>query len=255
MAVLALTQTTAAVTSNTQISFQGVGGTAPYTYSVLASGAGGTINVNTGVYMSPAQVSTMIAYVAGAPLPATLYDVVQVADSAGAKATTTVLVGTPLMLLCDILQTSLGLPDGRVYLWDQKIMQPTDSALYIAVSMPMNRVIGSSNAQSADGTMQEQFVAMQGTVDLDIISRGPAARDQKEFVVLALNSQYSIEQQITNSFHIGRVSTNFVNLSQVDGAALPYRYKVSFNIQYAVAAFTPAPYFDEFATPSVTTNP
>ena len=237
---LTVAQTYTAIGPGLTSSFQGIGGTSPYTYSVRSGGTGGTIN-SSGVYTAPSSMSEN---------PATIYDVIQVMDSVGAITTASILVGSPLFLFCDIIQTGLGLATGRVFLWDQKIIEPTDFGLFVAVSVlnckPFANSIGfDSNAN------QIQSVNVLASLSLDIISRGPAARDQKELVILALQSVYSQQQQEANSFNIARISTSFVNLSEVDGSAIPYRYNIGVNIQYFVTTTQPSEYFNTFSTPSL----
>lgn len=243
--MISLAQTLTAILPGLTSSFLASGGTSPYVYSVRLNGAGGTIDASTGLYTAPAQMGST---------PQTLYDTIQVRDSLGAIATASILVGSTLLLFCDILQTYLGLPQGRVYLWDQKIMQPTDSALYIAVSVPSCKPFGNNKSYDSNGNAL-QSVNMLATLDIDIISRGPAARDQKEQILLALMSDYSELQQEANSFSIGRLPTGFLNLSGIDGAAIPYRYKISVNMQYSVSSSQAVPYFNTFASPTVATNP
>lgn len=241
---LSLTQTATAVGANSPASFLGVGGTGALVYSVLPGGAGGTIDASTGEYVGPAVASSD---------PATAFDTIQVKDSLNATATSKILVGTALLLFCDIIQKELVLPVGRVYIWDQKIMQPTDSGLYVAVSVMSPKPFGNSNRASSDGLKSEQFVSMFAAVDIDIISRGPTARDRKEEVILALESDYARRQQNANSFYIAKLSSNFINLSEIDGAAIPYRYRITVNMQYAVQKVKPTSYFDNF-TDELTVN-
>lgn len=251
MSALTLSQSVTALGPNIPASFLASGGTAPYTYSVRPNGAGGVINASSGAYTAPAQAASS---------GQSLFDVVQVVDSSSPAqiATAKILVGSPLLLFCDILQTALGLQPGRVYLWDQKLMQPTDSGLYIAVSVASCKPFGSvlELDGSGSGLNSNQYIAVMATLDLDILSRGPAARDQKELVLLALASSYSQSQQEINSFSIGRLpaSARFINLSQVDGAAIPYRFRISVNMQYAVSLSTAIPYYSSFQAPSLTTN-
>lgn len=235
---LTLSQSYTAIGPGLTSSFQGVGGTGPYTYAVAAGGAGGTVASN-GVYTAPASAPTD---------PRFVYDTVRVTDSAAATATAQILIGLPLLLFCEIIQRELDLANGRVYLWDQKIMQPTDSGLYVAVSVPYCKPFANVNRQSVSGEESEQFVSMLATLDIDIISRGPAARDRKEEVILALASTYAEQQQEANSFYVGRLPANsrFTNLSLVDGAAIPYRYKISVNMQYAYKKTQALPYIDTF---------
>lgn len=244
---LTLSSTLTAITPGLTSSFGATGGTEPYTYSVLPGGAGGSINSGNGTYVAPATVNFN---------PAQLYDTIQVTDALAATATAKVLVGTPLLLFCEIIQREMALADGRVFLWDQKIFQPTDAGLYIAVSVPRCKPFGNNTKTNSSGD-PVQSVNMLATVEVDIMSRGPDARERKEEIILALNSQYAQAQQAANSFNIGRLPTpsGFQNLSVVDGAAIPYRYNISINMQYFVTKTKPFPYFDAFAEPSLAINP
>lgn len=249
---ISLTQNYSAVVPAANfVQFLALGGVSPYAYSVLPGGAGGSINSVTGAYTAP---STMTAYKA-----TSLYDTIQVVDSVSAMATSQILVATPLFLFCDIIQNQLQLPNDHIFLWNQKIFQPTDSDLYVIVSMQSCKPFGNVNSPLAsDGSQVQQFVAMYAKLDIDIISRGPAARDQKEQVVLALNSIYSQQQQEANGFYIGKLplTGGFINLSQVDGAAIPYRYRISVAMQYQMGLNQSVPYFDTFTNPpQVYTNP
>lgn len=248
---LSLTQVATACSPNLSVSFLAIGGTSPYVYSVRPSGSGGIIDPVTGVYTAPAQVAVD---------PLMTSDVIQVRDSLGAIATASILVGTPVMLFCDILQNQLGLDANHVFLWDQKIFKPVDFGLYIVVSVPLCKPFGNNKTYSSSGNsdplISNQYINMMATVDMDIISRGPAARDQKEQVVMALQSDYSERQQEANSFQISKlpVGSHFVNISEIDGAAIPYRYKISLGMQYTTLRTMQVPYFDVFATTQVTTN-
>jgi hypothetical protein len=247
---LALTQSATAVAVNIQASFLATGGAEPYVYSVVAGGAGGTIDADSGIYIAPASIPEN---------PEQAFDTIQVTDDDAATASAQILVGSPLMLFCEILQRELQLANGRVYVWDQKLFQPKDYGLYIAVSVPVCKPFGSTcRLVSTDaGLEQHQSVNMGATLDVDIISRGPAARDRKEEVILALNSVYAEQQQEANSFYVGTLppSSRFVNLSEIDGAAIPYRYRISLQMQYAVRKIQAAQYFDTFAEPTLITDP
>lgn len=248
---LTLSQSRTAVAPNVPASFLASGGTAPYTFSVIAGGAGGTINPSTGAYTAPAVAQSD---------PTKAVDTIQVVDSAGspATATATILVGSALLLFCEVIQQELGLSSGRVFLWDQKVFQPTDAGLYVAVSVPSCKPFANRTMKGPSGWSEAvQSVNVLATLDIDVMSRGPDARDRKEEIVLALNSIYAQSQQETNSFYIGKLPPGgrFVNLSFIDGAAIPYRFRISVNLQYAVTKSKAVPYFDTFANVSITTEP
>lgn len=242
---LTLSQSAMAVCPRVPASFGAAGGVAPYLYEVLPGGAGGSINPATGAFVAPAVFSSD---------PKLRYTTIRVTDYDNETATARIMVGSPLMLVCDIIQRGLGLAEGRVYLWDQKIMQPTDSGLYVAVSMPSANPIGSSNRFNGDTSKSDQYVTMQGVVDIDLISRDGSARDRKEELILALDSDYARFQQDANSFYVGKLSTRFVNLSEIDGAAIPYRYKATVKMQYMYVKNRTAQFYDEFQTVEESTN-
>ena len=250
MSNLTLSQSISAVAANCLGSFLGIGGTPPYTYSVIPFGAGGTINSTTGAYVAPVVASSS---------PKQAYDYIQVTDSLGATATARILVGTPLLLMCDIIQNGMNLATDQTWIWDQKIFVPTDSRLYVGLSVPSCKPFGNINSIVSDpvqGMIQIQATNMSAIVDIDIISRGPDARDRKEQVLLALNSVYAEQQQEANSFYYGKLpaGSQFINLSNLDGAAIPYRYKISFRMQYMYSITSPAQYFGTFSPPTLYLN-
>lgn len=229
-------------------SYVGQGGVAPYTYSVVPGGAGGSINASTGVYTAPASVPTD---------PATLYDTIVVTDSASATASVQVLIGSALLLFCDILKHELNISDDHIYLWDQKIFQPTDSDLYMAVGIISSKPFGNTNYFDGNLNTQVQSVNMCDQLSVDFMSRSSQARDRRGEVIMALNSQYAESQQELNSFRIGILPTggSFINLSQIDGAAIPYRFNLTINLQYFVTKIQSSQYYDSFLNPELTVNP
>lgn len=224
--------------ANLTVPFSGLGGTAPYTYSVLPGGAGGTIDSSTGLYASPQNLGI---------------DTIQTLDAVGDKALSQILVGTPLELVCDIIQNQMRLRQGQVYLWDQKISPPNDSRLYVILGVLTCKPFGNTNSHDADGN-SIQSINMSTMLSIDIFSRGPAARDRKEEVLMALNSDYAESQQELNSFRVFPLSQSFVNLSEIEGAAIPYRFNVGVMVQYFVTKQNPINYYDAFAPVSVSVN-
>lgn len=228
----------------------GAGGVEPYVYSVVPGGAGGTIDPDTGLYQTPLTMNAN---------PKLTTDILKVTDDDGDTATYPILVTNPLGLFCEILQQELGLAAGRVYLWNQKIMQPTDSGLYIAVSVLTCKPFANTVKPDGSGAGMDavQSINMLATVSIDAISRGPEALNRKEEILLALAGLYSQSQQELNSFNIGKLPPGgqFVNLSNIDGEAIPYRFNISVNMQYFVRKVKAVPYYDDFAAVEVTTEP
>jgi hypothetical protein len=246
VSALALAQSLTAIGVNLTSSFAASGGTAPYTYSVRPNGAGGTINSSTGLYTAPNVVPSN---------PAQLFDTIQVTDSVSATANAKILIGDPLLLFCDIIQNQLGLTSDRVYIWDQKIMQPTSSGLYVAVSVLSCKVFGNTNSHVSvsGGINSGQSVNVLAQLQVDIISRDSSARTRKEEVVMALASDYAETQQEANSFFIGKLppGASFTNLSVPDGAAIPYRFAIGVALQYFATKTQAVNYMNTFAPVSI----
>lgn len=224
--------------------FAAQGGVEPYSYSVVPGGAGGSINSASGVYTAPGGFSSD---------PKKAFDTVVATDSSPTPQTASaqVLVASPLLLLCDIIQKEMNLPN-RVWLWDQKIFQPKDNELYIIVSVLNAYPFANTNAFE-DG-VEVQSVNMKATIGIDLISRGPAARDRKEELILALESNYARRQQDTNSFYVAKLPVSFVNLSELDGSAIPYRFHIDVNMQYFFRKSKATEFYSEFEQPEVTTE-
>ena len=221
-----------------QQNFVAVGGTSPYTYSVLAGGIGGTIDPLTGLYTAPSSVGQ---------------DTINVIDSVGLKANAAINVGSSIHLVMDILRNELGLASGRVYLYEQKIMMPTDTGLFIAVGILNIKPFG--NKRLIDSSMNEnQSVNVKADLSIDVISRDTSALLRKEEILMALNSVYAEQQMEAFSFKIFPLTTSFVNISGIDGAAVPYRFNLTVALQYFVKKTAGIDYFDIFNIPQVVTN-
>jgi len=151
---------------------------------------------------------------------------------------------TVLKAFCGILQSELQLDDGQVYVWDQKINIPTDDKLYIAVGVESVTPFG-SKTQFIDGD-EYQSANFKATLSIDILSRGSDARDRKEEVILALKSTYAQQVQEKYGFYIATLTSGFTNLSEIEGAAIPYRFNLALNLQYAVSKSKAVDYYDTF---------
>lgn len=235
--MIAITPSPATVNQNNTVTFVATGGTAPYVYS-LVSGIG-SIGAATGIYTAPPQTGVAV---------------VRVTDALLATVDAAVTINSPLTLFCDLLQQEMGLAAGQVYLWDQKLNIPNDERLYIAVGVISAKPYANNRFLdvSGPGILEVLSTNMQATISIDVISRGPDARDRKEEVILALNSIRSIQYQEANGILIAPHTSSFVNLSEIDGAAIPYRFNLSLNLQYKISKTKAVPYYDQFQVPPQT---
>lgn len=227
--------------TNLTLPFSALGGTAPYVYSIAPNGVGGSIDSSSGLYTSP---------------DTTGVDEVVVTDSLGATAELAIAVCTPIELVCEVIQRQMRLGPGQVYLYNQKIIIPTDSAVYVAVGVISCKPF-SNNREFVDNgaSLNEvQSTNFQASLSIDILSRSIQALNRKEEIILALGSSYAESQMELNSFYIAPITSSFINLSELDGAAIPYRFNLSVNVQYFTQKTTSVPFYSTYQTPQIVPN-
>lgn len=225
------------------------GGPAPYTYTIEPGGPGGSLTTSGDevIYKAPAVY----------PSARTQIETIKAVDAYGDEATHQILVAHPIGLMCEIIQKFMGLSNGRIYLWNQKIMEPTDEGIYIAVGVVNSKILANTKAYDPSANLMAlQSVNVVMLCSIDIISRGLSAMIRKEEVLMALNSDYSQRQQERMGFKIGIVPVGgqFTNLSNIDGAAIPYRFNIAVNVHYSSKKTSETWYFDTFDS-NITTEP
>lgn len=245
-----LTQSAYAVAPQIRASFLATGGVEPYLYEVLPDGAGGTINPSSGEYQAPTIRD---------PNPKKAYDTILATDYSGETAEAQILVGSPLMLFCEIIQRELALPQGRVWLYSQKKPMPSDERIFVSVAVESLQFYGASNrsspVESPEGLDSDQYAPHVARLGIKIESRSTEALLRYGEVVLALTSNYSQMQQARNTFGIARIPSGPVRaIPQPDGAAIPYQFYFPINVQFAAIKNAPIEYFDTFEDPEIVLN-
>lgn len=245
-------QTKTALGPKLTASFLASGGTPPYAYSVAPGGAGGSIDAGTGIYTAPALVSDD---------PLKFYDTIIATDSAPTPLTihTKIEVGNSWMLMLEIIKRILKLDPQMIWFQNQKQFQPENASkgMWVVLMFPSINTFASGihPAGSGDGWDQtEKWANFSGPVDIHLFSRDLSALNRKEEVVMALTGPYSRQQQISNSFYLARIPHNIVDISGVDGAAIPYHFVISVELQYAKSRLIASDYYDEVPTPELIFN-
>ncbi len=232
----------ALVAQNGRLLLEAIGGVGPYNYSVIVGA--GSIDAS-GLYTAPNEPGVAQVQVIDSDAPPSV-------------ALLNVTINTPLKLFLEIIRAELALQEGQVYLWDQKIKIPNDQGLYVAVGVVSEKYYSNVNRKEDDGAgglNQVQTANVKSMLSVDLISRGPAARDRKGELVLAFNSDYSRQIQQAHGFYVAKLPDSFVNLSVLDGAAIPYRFRINVNVHYAISKTKAVQFFDTFADPTVTIDP
>ncbi len=160
----------------------------------------------------------------------------------------------PWKLVCEIIREEMELDDEQVYLYNNKFNIPPDEKVYIAVALGPSKPFSNIRREVSNdaGLAEEQTTNFQCTLIIDVMSKGPIARDRKEEVILALGSTLSQRTQEENGFYIAPISSSFVPLSSLEGAAIPYRFNISVAIQYKTSKSKQIAYYDTFTDTVIT---
>lgn len=158
-----------------------------------------------------------------------------------------------LQKICDIIQHDLRLEEGFVYIFKQKIFEPQTSGLFVVVGMHEPRVWASKSV--AIGDAETQTVNINAMLTIDMISKDTSALERFPEVIAALGGQYARQIQEKFAFHVGRLPPNpVVDLSSIDGGAIPYRYQAAPRVQFVSEFTRVAEYFENFQTTALTTE-
>ncbi len=257
-----VTGTKSALRPGLTASFQSTGGTAPYVYQVAPNRAGGTIDPVTGLYTAPAKLGND---------PRNFYDLIAATDATGLIGQAWILVATPFMLVAEIIQKVMGLggnpihkENPRVWAWNQKYPMPDDDNIFIVLSRPRMKPFGSGIFPSGTPTddnsgpgwdQATKWVSMSATVDIHVYSRGLDIETRLAEIPMALSGPYSQFQQEANGFYIARVTQDAVDLSGLDGSAIPYHYVIPTVIMYSETRIISPDFYSTLGIPEIVFNP
>lgn len=160
----------------------------------------------------------------------------------------------PTKLICNILQTQLGLQDGQIWVYNQKRDIPNDFGTYYVVTYNGQRIIGNVRREfvTNDGLKEYQSVHSLANYSVDVISRSNTIRESRDQAIMALNSTYSQQVQEARGFQIARNSFQVTNTSELEGVAQLNRYTISFNVTYMSENTKSIQYFDTFSKQVIT---
>src|SRR5690348_1212645 len=113
----------------------------------------------------------------------------------------------PALIVCDILQSELGLTGDQVMMSNQKFEIPLDG-LFISVSyVGPSKILASNDAwedAGAAGLNEIQSLTMTHMIQIDIMSFDNSARMRKEEIQMALHSLFSESLQEQYQMHIAK---------------------------------------------------
>lgn len=212
-----------------------IDGTAPYTL-VVTEGSG-TIDSNN-VFVSTSYGKNVIT----------------LTDSDSNELTKTIWVSTPHQLVLDIIRTEMDYDEDQTHLWNQKWDIGKDDRVYVILKVLRPNVIGSKviHEQNEAGDYEEiKTITKNDLLSIDILSHGMQAFYDQDHILMALKSDYAERQMNLNGFYIANQPQMSASLTELDGAAIPFRYNFNLALTYSNKQVKTALYYENFNQPSI----
>jgi hypothetical protein len=152
-----------------------------------------------------------------------------------------------LTIICDIIEHELDLDDGQVMVYNQQFLAPTTNGLFVVVGYVGGKAIG-NNSEVTDeeaGISETQSISMYEMVQIDLMSIDSSARQQKEEVIMALNSDYAQKIMELNNIQISKIPGQFNDISGVEGVAILTRFTMTIGILAVYTKNSTIDYYDD----------
>ena len=134
--------------------------------------------------------------------------------------------------------------------YDENFVAPSDPEIYVIIRKNPARVIGVSKTFDPDTDEEVKSIALNETYDVEISSQNRTAQERYFEVILALTSDYSVQQQELNNIRIFR-TRDIQDLSLIEGASALRRYLIPVIIDRVETIRTAIVPFDSFQEPEV----
>ncbi len=157
--------------------------------------------------------------------------------------------------IAKIVEDYMGLANGKVWIKDEKLNLPTDNSFTITIGFMSLKGIGSTTRNIlvtppvGDAYMTEETATnMFAQVSIDILGRSFDVVTRAPEIIMAMDSNACKETQMLKGFLIGKLPTSMNDISGIDGSAIPYRFQITFNVQFLVKKTkSNVDYYDNFS--------
>ena len=147
--------------------------------------------------------------------------------------------------VAQIIKQYMSLRDGQIWLKNQKVGLPKDQTFCVTVGFMGNaKTIGSTKRNVED--VETISLTQYAIITIDIFGLSQEVPLRKNEIIMALNSSISNEAQNKLGFSISSHPLTDNDLSALDGAAIPYRFQLTFAVQFMQENKTSFDYYDSF---------
>jgi len=122
-------------------------------------------------------------------------------------------------------------------------MLPKTETFSISIGFMSLKPIGTS--VRAIGDVEEIGTTMSGQVVVDIYGPSFDVMTRQSEIIQAVCSSRSKDSQTAGGFLIAQVPSTFNDISGIDGAMIPYRFQITFGVQFITKKSKIIEYYDQ----------
>ena len=161
----------------------------------------------------------------------------------------------PIKILADIIQSEMELTDEQVMVYNQRSVIPTSEGLYIFLVLVEPGKVISNRSYFNNATQEEmQQMAVVQIIQINIMSANSEARQRCFEVLMALQSNYAIDQCFKYNISIAKSPANFIDASEAEGSAQINRYSTSVAVNCMYSKTKSIDVLDDFSNAEVHLN-
>jgi hypothetical protein len=151
-------------------------------------------------------------------------------------------------LVANIVKEFLGLADDQVVIYNQKWNIPTDSRLYVVVSLASTMPYSASKKPlgGTSSLSNKHTLNTQETLKIDLLSAGQDAVARMPEVIMALGSDYSQSLQELHGFKLATIPTSVQDTSAAEVTRMLFRTTVEVKVLRAYNISKTVAYYDKF---------
>lgn len=160
----------------------------------------------------------------------------------------------PIHILREIIKRFMNLDDQQIWLYNQNNRIAPTKGLFVMIQLLSAQPFANNSKTGEDGMSEELMLNMQETYSVNIFSKDDSAAFRNQEVLQALQSQVAKEWQEIFQFKVPRTSSNFVNISELEGAEMLNRYAITISLLTSYYKKNIVDYYDEFENTIIYNN-
>lgn len=151
-------------------------------------------------------------------------------------------------LICDIIQTELGLKPGQVMVYNQRFKIPATFDVFITVGVLGMKPYSNINkaASNVSGLSSEQSLAVQETISINVMSANTSSIDAFPLVMMAMGSTYAQQVQDKYQFSIGVIPASVADTSFLEESTQMTRQTITLQVLRSYSKIKQISYYDNF---------